>query len=222
MSDIIDSIKQGANQVLSNLDQQGHIRAALEGLRSQWSEVERRRHVSQLSAQVHALQAELRQLTEALGLQVLSLYDAGTISHPELRRLCERINELRAEAEVKKAELADLEAQAAPQTVKCPQCGTLAAPDAEFCPKCGGVLKPAPPTAEGTPPPPATKVVRLRCPRCKTVLPGPVGFCPTCGVKLRMPNQETAPAHFCRSCGAEIDPRAKFCPTCGQAVQRGA
>ena len=108
MSDIIDSIKDGANQVLSNIDQQGHIRSALDGLRSQWSEVERRRHVNQLTGQIKSLQEETKRLTEALGLQVLSLYDAGKITHVELTRLCERIDELREEVETHKTELAQL------------------------------------------------------------------------------------------------------------------
>lgn len=192
MSDIIDSIKDGANQVLSNIDQQGHIRSALDGLRSQWSEVERRRHVNQLTGQIKSLQEETKRLTEALGLQVLSLYDAGKITHVELTRLCERIDELREEVETHKAELAQLKEQASPSADPQPAAQALAG---------------------------QRTVVRLRCPKCKAIVPEGSGFCPSCGVKLKMPQASSASAvRFCATCGAQMSADARFCPVCGHAA----
>ena len=214
MSDIIDSLKQGANQVLSNIDQEGHLKSAIEGLRTQWSEVERRRKLGQLGNQVKTLQTEMKQLTEALGLQVLSLYDAGKISHPELARLCERIDELRSEIAERRTELNELKAQTATMTSQCPKCQAQVTAGSEFCPKCGTSLQTQPPPA-GTP---SQTVTRLRCPKCKTVLSKGTTFCPTCGVKLKMPSSATAPKHFCASCGAQIGADAQFCPACGQPV----
>jgi RNA polymerase subunit RPABC4/transcription elongation factor Spt4 len=230
VTDIIDSLKEGASQVLSNIDQQGHIRSALDGLRSQWNEVERRRKTSQLSAQIKALEGEARQMTEALGLQVLSLHDAGRIEQVELSRLCERINELRAKAEARKAELSALKAEAAPESTKCPHCGATAAAGADYCAACGAEMGSTPPagaaqdvsaSAARTPTGPAPKSVRLRCARCKTILPGEVSYCPTCGAKLKMPEAKAAPGSFCAACGGEVEPGARFCPTCGQATQHG-
>jgi RNA polymerase subunit RPABC4/transcription elongation factor Spt4 len=218
MSDIIESIKQGASQVLSSLDQEGHLKSTLEGLKSQWSEVERRRRVNQLNSELRALQGEARQLTEALGLQVLSLHDAGKIDHPELARVCERLNELRSDVEGKRAELGDLQAREAPPATRCAQCQTMVASDAEFCPKCGARVKEQQPAS--TPSTPAKAVVRLRCPKCKTMLPEGAGFCPTCGVKLKMPETAPAPQRFCPSCGAEMSPTSRFCPACGHAAAK--
>lgn len=219
MSDIIDSLKQGANEVLSNIDQEGHLKSAIDGLRTQWSQVERRRKLGQLGNQIKNLQTEMKQLTEALGLQVLSLYDAGKISHPELARLCERIDELRSELAEKRTELNEIKVQTAPATTECPNCQAQIASGSEFCPKCGAAIKTQPPPASTS----SQTVTRLRCPKCKTVLSEGTAFCPTCGVKLKMPSTaSSAPQHFCASCGAQISANAQFCPVCGQPVTQSS
>ncbi len=217
MPEIIESLKQGAGQVLSSIDQKGQIKSTIEGLRRQLSDLERRRRVSLLENQIKALEGEARQLTEALGLQTLSLFDAGKIRYPELTRTCERINELRAQAKEKKEELARLKSGARSTLARCPQCGAEVTADAAFCPKCGARLRVAPsPAAQ------PRKVVRLRCPRCKTILPPQAAFCPTCGVKIKMPADVTTKGkHFCAACGAELGPSARFCPVCGRATSTG-
>ena len=217
MSDIIESIKHGADQVLSNIDQQGRLKSTLEGLKSQWSEVERRRHTNQLNNEIKNAQSEMKQLTTALGLQTLSLYDVGKVDRPELTRLCERINELRAEIDEKKTALASVKEAMTPS--KCPQCQTEVASGAEFCPKCGAQIK-APVQQPLTGATPATKaVVRLRCPKCKTIVPDGAGFCPTCGVKLKMPQAALGAPPFCASCGAKMNATSRFCPACGRAAE---
>ena len=219
MSDIIDSIKQGADQVLSSLDQEGHIKSAIEGLRSQWSEVDRRRRVSQLGNQIKTLQSEMKQLTEALGLQTLSLYDAGKIAHPELARLCERIEDVRSDISEKRAELTDIKAQTISTPIKCSQCQATIPPDAEFCQKCGASVNAQQQGLASTAAPTTQKVVRLRCPKCKTTVPQGAGFCPTCGIKLKMPQAISPSQQFCASCGAEMNAAARFCPVCGRAAK---
>jgi len=177
--------------------------------------MERRRRINALENQIKTLQRETKQLTEALGLQTLSLFDAGKITYPELSRLCERINELRAELESKKAELTALKVQAA-QPTQCPQCQASVPAKADFCPKCGAQLKAQ---AAASPSAPATKprtVVRLRCPKCKTILSPEAEFCPTCGVKIKQPRTRPVQKRFCSSCGAEISLNARFCSICGQ------
>jgi RNA polymerase subunit RPABC4/transcription elongation factor Spt4 len=218
VSDIIDSIKDGANQLLSSVDQQGHIKSAIDGLRTQWSEVERRRRVNQLTAQIKGLQDEMKRLTEALGLQVLSLYDAGKITHVELARLCERIDELRDETEAHKQELAQLKAQTSPTPTRCPQCQAAISPDAEFCPRCGARVGSAVRQPAAQAPASQRTVVRLRCPKCKAIVPEGSGFCPNCGVKLKMPQSTAAAARFCGACGAQMSADARFCPVCGHAA----
>lgn len=223
MSDIIDSIKHGAEQVISGIDQKGQIKSAIDGMRRQWSDLERKRRTSQVENQVKSLQSEMKQLTEALGLQTLSLFDANKITHPELMRLCERINELRSEIEQNKAELAELKIQAPPppkpEIIQCPRCQSRVSTDDGFCPKCGERLRQPVPEPEPAQP---RVVVRLRCPKCKTVLSGDAEFCPGCGVKIKRSQKATpapAPSRFCASCGAQAGASARFCPVCGHAMQ---
>ena len=218
MSDIFDSIKEGANQVLSSIDQQGHLKSVIDGLRTQWSEVDRRRRTNQLSAEIKALREEMKQLTEALGLQVLSLYDAGKVSHPELARLCERINSLRDDIEARNGELAELKAQAAAAVTHCAQCQASVTGDAEFCPKCGARVRTAQASQPAPPASGAQTVVRLRCPKCKTIVSPGAGSCPTCGVKLKMPQSSASTGQFCAACGAQLSTDARFCPACGRAA----
>ncbi len=218
MSDIFDSIKEGANQVLSSIDQQGHLKSVIDGLRTQWTEVDRRRRTNQLSSEIKALREEMKRLTEALGLQVLSLYDAGKVSHPELTRLCQRINELRDDIEARSGELAQLKAQAAAAVTHCPQCQAPVAGDAEFCPKCGARVRAAQPGQAAPAASGSQTVVRLRCPKCKTTVSPGAGFCPTCGVKLKMPQSTASAKRFCAACGAQMNADARFCPVCGRAA----
>jgi RNA polymerase subunit RPABC4/transcription elongation factor Spt4 len=219
VSDIIESIKQGADQVLSNMDQQGRLKSALEGLKSQWSEVEHRRHTNQLSNEIKNAQSEMKQLTTALGLQTLSLYDAGKIDRPELARLCERINELRAEIDERKVALASLKERVSPSFTECPRCRTKVASGSDFCPKCGAQITAPAQTLPAAATPASRAVVRLRCPKCKTIVPDGAGFCPTCGVKLKMPQAASRAPQFCASCGAKMGAASRFCPVCGRAAE---
>jgi RNA polymerase subunit RPABC4/transcription elongation factor Spt4 len=219
MSDIIESIKQGAGQVLSEIDQKGQLKSALEGIRAQWNELERRRREKTLSSQLTSMQGEMKQLTEALGLQTLSLFESGKIANPELARLCERIGELRSEVEQRKLELQELKELAQAQMpVKCPNCQTNVAGGAEFCPKCGTPLRQKAAEPVAATPPQTRTVVRMRCPRCKTILPSDAGFCPTCGVKIKQPQAAVSEKSFCPSCGAETSAGARFCPICGATI----
>jgi len=223
MSELFESIKQGAGQVLSEIDQKGQLRSAIDGIRSQWSELERRRKKSTMESQVKSMRSEMRQLAEALGLQTLSLYESGTIKHPELARLCERLSELREDIDHIKQELDALEQEAKPAPVKanCPLCQEVIDANADFCPKCGAQL--TKPAAEEAPPPAQPKkrtIVRTRCPRCKTEVPSDAAFCPTCGAKFKRTEEaQTAAKPFCPSCGAETKPDARFCPICGHTIR---
>jgi DNA repair exonuclease SbcCD ATPase subunit len=248
MTDIFDSIKQGAGQVLSNIDQKGQLKSALDGIRSQWNELERRRKTSALDKEIKTQQAEMRQLTEALGLQTWSLFDAGKIVHPELSRLCERISELRAEIDAKKAELETLKAQQAAEQQAAAQQAAAQQAAAQQAVSQGATAQAPVASAAGQ----IRTAIRLRCPRCKTELSAGDDFCPTCGVKIVHPAAQPAAAQpaaaqartvaqtqpsspmpaqppvaqqttasgirFCPSCGAETKPNAQFCPICGQAL----
>jgi|GEM_PF-5917178 len=222
MSEFLDSIKQGASQVISGLDQKGQLKTAIEGIKTQLSELERKRKINQYEGQIKSLQSEMKQMTEALGLQTLSLYDAGKINIPELTRLCERIIELRAELEQKKAELTELKATSTPRPrlIACPRCQTQVVETDEFCPKCGERLRPLnQPTAQAASTSTPQVITRLRCPRCKTILPEQADFCPGCGAKLKKATSTPQTTKkYCSACGAEMSASARFCPACGQAA----
>ena len=250
MSDIFENIKQSAGQVLSNIDQKGQLKSALDGLRHQWNELERRRKTSSLDKEIKAQQAEMKQLTEALGLQTWSLFDSGKIVHPELARLCERISEVRAEIDAKKAELEAIKAeaaaqqaaaqQAAAQAAAAQQAAQAAAAQQAAAQQAAAQQAPAQAPAAQTPAPGAAgqvrTVVRLRCPRCKTELSAGDDFCPTCGVKLVHP--APAPAPQPRTVAQAGPPSAvpaqpqpvqpppasgiRFCPSCGAETKPDA
>ena len=243
MADIIETIKQGADELLSGIDQKGQIRSAIEGIRSQWSEMDRRRKVSSLESQIKTQRSEMKQLTEALGLQALSLYETGSITNPELARLCERITEIRTEIEAQKAQVdqikAEVQAQAqalaeararqraASVTSTCHQCGTAVPANAEFCPQCGAQQKAPAPAASApaihTPAAPVTQqatVTRLRCPQCKTILPSDAEFCSSCGVKFKQPAQ--TPVSHAPAANEPAARGQRFCPSCGAETKPGA
>jgi RNA polymerase subunit RPABC4/transcription elongation factor Spt4 len=247
MSDIIETIKQGADDLLSGIDQKGQIRSAIEGIRSQWSEMDRRRKVSSLEKQIQSQRAEMRQLTEALGLQTLSLYETGSINSPELARLCERITELRTEIETQKAQVEQIKAEAKAQAEAlaeartqqrvartaqaCPQCGAAVQANDDFCHKCGAQLR----ASEPAPPAPAP---RTPAPNTRAEPPQPAPAQAATVVRLRCPQCKAilpSDAEFCSSCGvkfkrpaqaptasAPTTGGARFCPSCGAETKPGA
>jgi RNA polymerase subunit RPABC4/transcription elongation factor Spt4 len=247
MSDIIETIKQGADDLLSGFDQKGQIRSAIDGIRSQWSEMDRRRKVSTLERQIKAQRSEMKQLTEALGLQTLSLYETGVITSPELARLCERITELRTEIEAQKAQVEQMKTEAKAQAQAlaearsqqsaaraaqaCPQCGAAVKAGDAFCPSCGAQQSPPPPapSTRAAPPQPAAPqpaasqaaVVRLRCPQCKAILPSDAEFCTSCGVKFKRP-ANVAAAGSVPAGSLPASSGAQFCPACGAETKPGA
>jgi len=242
MSDIIETIKQGADDLLSGIDQKGQIRSAIDGIRSQWSELDRRRKVSSLEHQIKTQRAEMKQLTEALGLQTLSLYETGVITTPELARLCERITELRTEIETQKAEVEQIKAEAKAQAQAlaearaqqreartaraCPQCGTAVPANAEFCPKCGAQQRPPAPPPQA--PAPSTRAAASQPAARQPAAPQSATVvrlrCPQC--KAILPSD----AEFCSSCGVRFTRPAqvptssgqRFCPACGAETKPGA
>ncbi|MGD2041882.1 MAG: zinc-ribbon domain-containing protein [Anaerolineae bacterium] len=187
MSEIIDKIVEGAGQVMSEVDKGGQIQSAISGLRHRMAEADRRRKLNTIKQEIQELQGKEAQSINALSAQVLALYEAGSLTQPELISLCKRVDQIREQIEVKEAELASLEpapsaeqpvepqpavSQATPQTV-CPSCGVPIVTGAAFCQSCGATLSQAQP-------------------------PVPVHFCVHCGAQLR------EGARFCPKCGQTV------------------
>jgi hypothetical protein len=174
MSELFDKLVESAGQVISEVDKGGQIQSAIGGLRSRLAEAERKRRVNQIKQQIHDLQSQEAQAINALSAQVLALYEAGSLTQPELVSLCKGVDEIRAQIEEKEAELALLQPpQRGPKAeALCPSCGVPVVDGAAFCQTCGARL--ADPDDE----------VRA-----------PVRFCVSCGAQLR------EGARFCPKCG---------------------
>lgn len=175
MSDLFEKLVESAGQVISEVDKGGQIQAAVGGLRNRLAEADRRRKINYVNQQIRDLRSEEAQSINALSAQVWALYEAGTLTQPELRSLCKGIEDIRAKIRAVEAELAQLEPKpttTAPEN-RCPSCGVPVVADAAFCQTCG---------------------VRLG----EEAKPAPVRFCAQCGSQLR------EGARFCPKCGQTV------------------
>lgn len=178
MSDLFDKLVESAGQVVSGVDKAGQIQSALGGLRQRLAEADRRRKINQIKQRIRDLQAEEAQSINALSTQVWALYEAGTLTQPELLSLCKGVAEIRAKIEAQEAELRQLQPEQAPPAApspaeaetRCPQCGAPVVKGATFCQSCGARLE------EEKPP-----VTVQFCVHCGAQLREGARFCPLCG-----------------------------------------
>ncbi|MBN1658684.1 MAG: zinc-ribbon domain-containing protein [Anaerolineae bacterium] len=196
MSDLIDRIVESAGQMISKVDEGGKIQSTLSGLRHQVAEADRKRNISRVKQQIQELESKEAHAITALSAQVLAMYDAGTLTQPELVALCRGIDEIRADIKAKEAELAKLEPP--------PPAPAPAAPSAPAVAPAAGAPAPAAP-APGE---------EVRCPSCGVAVVAGAAFCQTCGKPLAKQGP-SAPVLFCVHCGAQLREGARFCPKCG-------
>lgn len=173
MSEMFDKLREGAEQVMSEVDKGGQIQSTISGLRHRLAEADRRRKINAVRGQIQDLQAKEAQAINSLSAQVLALYEAGTLTQPELLSLCRGVNDIRKQIEGREAELAKLEPvpMAAPQPEaggRCPSCGVAIVPGAAFCQTCGTRLAPQ-------------QAPILYCVHCGAQLRPGAKFCPKCG-----------------------------------------
>ncbi len=183
MSEIFDKLKEGAGQVIAEVDKGGKIQSAISSLRHQMAEADRKRKIGLVKQQIRDLQGREAQAINALSAQVWALYEAGTLTQPELVSLCRNVEEIRAQIKGKEAELEQLQPPPAPPPQpapgeakagpRCGQCGAAVVPGAAFCQTCGARL---------------TKEEKA----------APVLFCIHCGAQLRQG------ARFCPQCGQTV------------------
>jgi hypothetical protein len=189
MSDLIDKLVEGAGQVISDVDKGGRIQTAISGLRHQMAEADRKRRINNVKKELGDLQAREAQTINALSAQVLALYEAGSLTQPELLSLCKGVDEVRVQIKVKEAELEQL-----------------------LPPPPPAPAEPAPPQQPSTESAPDTL-----CPSCGVAVVEGAAFCQTCGTKIVQAGPPP-PVHFCPHCGAQLRQGARFCPKCGQTV----
>jgi chromosome segregation ATPase len=124
MSELFDKLVDSAGQVISEVDKGGQIQSAISGLRGRLAEAERKRKVNQIKQQIRDLRSREAQAINALSAQILALYEAGSLTQPELVSLCKGVDEVRAQITEKEAELEQLQPpQPEPKTeARCPNC----------------------------------------------------------------------------------------------------
>ena len=99
MSDIIDKLVEGAGQVISEVDKGGQIQTAITGIRQRMADADRKRRINHVKQELQDLRAQEAQAINALSAQVLALYEAGTLTQPELVSLCKGVDEVRQQVE---------------------------------------------------------------------------------------------------------------------------
>ena len=174
MSDLLDKLVESAGQVISEVDKGGQIQTAIGGLRQRMADADRNRKINQIKQEVRDLQSKEAQKISALSAQVLAMYEAGSLTQPELISLCKGVDQARSQIREKEAELAQIQPVVSPSPEsRCPHCNAIVVTGALFCQTCGGKL------AVETP-------------------PTPVRFCVHCGAQLR------EGARFCPKCGQTV------------------
>jgi predicted RNA-binding Zn-ribbon protein involved in translation (DUF1610 family) len=180
VSEIFDKLVEGAGQVISEVDKGGQIQTAISGIRQRMADADRKRRINRVQQELQDLRAREAQAINALSAQVLALFEAGTLTQPELISLCKGVDEIRQQVQDKEAELEQLQppppAARAPQpdsATRCPSCGVAVIAGADFCQSCGSPLAQQAPAA-------------------------PVHFCVRCGAQLR------ATSRFCPKCGETV------------------
>jgi hypothetical protein len=143
-------------------------------------EADRLLRVNQAQSTLRALQRDLETETAGLGREVLALYDAGTLTQPELLALCPNIDALREKIATQEAEVERIRQEKPPEAPAPAQEKPAEPPQpVQASPALGT------PAETETPAEPAAPGPQGRaCPNCGTPLPADVRFCPECGTKL--------------------------------------
>lgn len=149
-------------------------------------EAEKRRRIVQAQMELRGLRGKVEEAIEEAGQQVVEVYKAGEISHPELSAACEEVVSLEEEIAQKEEEIEAIRAEEfvpPPSPAKtrymCPECEIELPEGAKFCPQCGSeavIVEPEPPAPE-----PAGAAV---CPNCGAEITPEATFCPGCGTRL--------------------------------------
>jgi RNA polymerase subunit RPABC4/transcription elongation factor Spt4 len=170
MPDLVDGLKDKVGQLVSSVDKGGQVRAAIDGIRKQIAEADRKRQIKRLEEDLDKLKLQSEQAMTSLGVQALGLYETNKLTQPELAAVCQHIVEMKAEVAKLEAELAQFQPPA-PSTQlgqACPTCGKALPTGAVFCPSCGAKMQPAPAEAKF-------------CLHCGAALRAGAKFCPACG-----------------------------------------
>lgn len=132
-------------------------------------EADRLLRVTQAQSALKALERDLEAQMAAIGQQAVALYDAGTLTQPELLAILPQIDTLRQQIAAQEAEVERIRQEKPPEAP---------APAEEEPPQAPAPAQEEPPEA------PAPAPQGRRCPQCHTELPADVRFCPECGARV--------------------------------------
>ncbi|MBM3189608.1 MAG: zinc-ribbon domain-containing protein [Chloroflexi bacterium] len=178
MGDILGTFRQRAGELIQAINDRGGISAAIQSLRRQMAESDRRREIGKIRAELRRLDRQITEMITAVGVQAVGLHKTGHLHSPELQPLCEHIIELEAALATQKAELAALESALREATAsgdRCPSCGQPTIEGGTFCPHCGAPI-------------PAPEPERY-CIRCGASLRSEAKFCARCGQPVAIPRK---------------------------------
>ncbi|NLT73167.1 MAG: zinc ribbon domain-containing protein [Chloroflexi bacterium] len=172
MNDLLGPFRRKAQDLIDSINSSGGLRATVEGLRKQMAESDRRRALHRAQAELKQLDAQIKEMITAVGVQAVGLHRAGRLTSPELAPLCAHVVELEAAVAQQREELARLESTMAPDSEAeepgCERCGNPLPEGATFCPYCGE---------------PATPKPRY-CAACGAGLREAARFCARCGAAV--------------------------------------
>ncbi|NLV73641.1 MAG: hypothetical protein GXY52_03000 [Chloroflexi bacterium] len=208
MSEIFDLLRKKVEGILGSINAAGGLRGTIEALRRQMAESDRKRAMVRAQAEVGRLNEQVNEMVHAVGLQVVSMQEAGTLNVPQFQPLCERITELKAAINTHEAELERLIAEE-----KAAELARQQAKEAAAAAAASEKQAPASPAAA------PVSAASGMCRHCGSALQPGAAFCAFCATPVNDPSVPPSPAsRFCANCGAVLRPRACFCAKCGTTV----
>lgn len=144
-------------------------------------EADRLRRQTQAQAGVKSLQRELESQVTAMGQRALDLYDAGTLSQPELLAICQQIDILRGKIADQEAEVERIRQE---KQAGAPAETGEAAPAEPVTPAAVSPLRQQSAETHEPEPEPEPEPQGRTCPNCNSTVEEGVKFCPECGSKL--------------------------------------
>jgi hypothetical protein len=221
MPDLLDAFRKKAEDALNSINRSGGLRATIDGLRRQMAEADRKRAMARARAEIKRLNAQVVEMTTAIGLQVVGLHESGRLNSPELEPLCQHVIELKAAVTQEEKELARLEAEAeaeaAAQTKAKADAEAAAQAKAKAEAEAFAQARAKAEAAAKTQIAPVTAAVVI-CTKCAKPLPSGATFCAFCGTAQTGAAVAVEEKHFCTLCGSTLRSGAKFCSRCGQII----
>jgi len=183
MAEVLKMFQDQAQKMIEQINDKGGLRGMVDGLRNRLEEADRKRDMNRVKVELERLDAQYADLTRAIGLEAVSLYERNMLKTPELEPLCQHVSDIHKMLEAKKQELTQLEADAAAEQAaraaqtraQCSVCGNPLPETGAFCAYCGAPIHGRAVTSPAQP---------LHCPVCDAEIRPGAKFCARCGADV--------------------------------------